>query len=218
MRKRVTSLAAASALALTMGAAALPAQATHATHGTPGTKPLSAVLTADGNKFDHNSKDFDIVTEAVLAVLAAKPNSPVGLLTKGDVALTAFVPNDRAFRLLVKDLTGKKYKSEKTIFSKVASLGIDTVESVLLYHVVPGRTIDSTVAVKANGVRLKTGNGDSLKIQVRRHGSLIKISDRDYNSRNARVIAVDVNKGNKQIAHVVDRVIRPLDLPPLKKH
>lgn len=212
MRKLAAGIATASALALTLGAAALPAQATQ------GTKPLSAVLTADGNKFDRNSKDFDIVTEAVLAVLAAKPNSPVGLLTKGDVALTAFVPNDQAFRLLVKSLTGKKYKSEKKVFSKVAGLGIDTVESVLLYHVVPGKTIDSSVAVKADGVRLKTGNGDSLKIQVRKNGSLVKISDRDYNSRNARVIAVDVNKGNKQIAHVVDRVIRPVDLPPLNKH
>ena len=31
------------------------------------------------------------------------------------------------------------------------------------------------------------------------------------------LLGVDVNEGNKQIAHVVDRVIRPLDLPPTKK-
>ncbi|HEX6887963.1 MAG TPA: fasciclin domain-containing protein [Candidatus Nanopelagicales bacterium] len=211
MRKLVTGIAAASAAALAMGVAAVPAQAAE------GTQPLSAVLTADGNQFDKNSKDFDIVTEAVLAVLAAKPSSPVGLLTKGDVALTAFVPNDEAFRLLVKDLTGKTYSSEKTIFSKVAGLGIDTVETVLLYHVVPGKTIPASVAVKADRVGLGTGTGDTFMIQVRGGGTLIKISDRDYNSRNARVIAADVNDGNKQIAHVVDRVIRPLDLPPVKK-
>ena len=156
-------------------------------------------------------------SEAALAVLAAKPNSAVGLLTKGDVALTAFVPNDQAFRLLVKDLTGKTYKSEKTIFSKVAGLGIDTVEGVLLYHVVPGATIPAKEAKKANGAALPTGNGDTFTVQVRGNGKLIKISDRDYNSRNARVIGVDVNAGNKQIAHVVDRVIRPVDLPPVKK-
>ncbi len=50
-----------------------------------GHRSLAAVLTADGNRFDRNWQDYDIVTEAVLAVLAAKPDSPVGLLTKGNV-------------------------------------------------------------------------------------------------------------------------------------
>lgn len=210
MRKIVAGIAAASAVALAVGVAP-------AASAADGTNSLAAVLTSDTNQFDSNSKDFDIVTEAALAVLAAKPSSPVSLLTKGDVALTAFVPNDQAFRLLVKDLTGKTYKSEKTIFSKVAGLGIDTVETVLLYHVVPGATIDSSIAVKADRVGLATGTGDTFMVQVRKNGTLIKISDRDYNSRNARVIGVDVNAGNMQIAHVVDRVIRPLDLPPTKK-
>ena len=30
----------------------------------------------DGNKFDKNKKDYDILTEAVLAVLAEKPTVP----------------------------------------------------------------------------------------------------------------------------------------------
>jgi uncharacterized surface protein with fasciclin (FAS1) repeats len=206
MRKIVTGVAAASALALTMGAAAIPASAAE------GTNPLGAVLTSDSNQFDSNSKDFDIVTEAALAVLAAKPNSAVGLLLQGDVALTAFVPNDQAFRILVDSLTGKSYKSEKTIFNKVAGLGIDTVETVLLYHVVPGATIPASVAVTADRVGLGTGTGDTFMVQVRKGGTLIKLSDRDYNSRNPRVIATDVNEGNKQIAHVIDRVLRPIDL------
>ena len=36
--------------------------------------------------------------------------------------------------------------------------------------------------------------------------------DRDPNARNPRVIAPDINKGNKQIAHGINRVLRPLDL------
>jgi hypothetical protein len=39
---------------------------------------LVAVLTADGNQFDSNWYDYDIVTEAVVAVLTAKPESAVG--------------------------------------------------------------------------------------------------------------------------------------------
>ena len=67
-------------------------------------------------------------------MLAAKPNSKVKALTDGTVTLTAFIPNDQAFRLLVKDLTGIAPKSEKQIFNAVAKLGIPTVEAVLLYH------------------------------------------------------------------------------------
>ncbi|MEU8606839.1 hypothetical protein AB0C29_02390 [Actinoplanes sp. NPDC048791] len=39
-------------------------------------------LLKDKSGFDHNSKDFDILTAAVLAVLKAKPNSPVKVLTR----------------------------------------------------------------------------------------------------------------------------------------
>jgi uncharacterized surface protein with fasciclin (FAS1) repeats len=212
MRKIATGIAAASALALAMSTAGPASADDHL-----GTTPLAAVLTADGNKFDRNKNDYDIVTEAVLAVLAEKPSSPVGLLTDGEAALTAFVPNDEAFRKLVKDLTGKTYKRERTVFNKVAGLGIDTVEAVLLYHVVPGKTIDAATAVKADRVGLGTANGDTFMVQVRGNGSLIKLSDRDYNSRNPRVNVADVNVGNVQIAHGIDRVLRPMDLPPTKR-
>ena len=40
-----------------------------------GHRSLAKLLTSDGNTFDKNKHDFDIVTQAVLAVLAAKPNS-----------------------------------------------------------------------------------------------------------------------------------------------
>jgi uncharacterized surface protein with fasciclin (FAS1) repeats len=208
MRKSLaTGIAAASAVGLALGAASPASAAT-------GTKPLSEVLTADGNHFDMNWSDYDIVTEAVLAVLKAKPDSAVGVLADGKTALTAFIPNDQAFRYLVRDLTGKRPATEKATFAAVASLGIPTVETVLLYHVVPGKTITAKQALKANGVRLKTAAGKTIKVQVR--GTTVKLSDKDYNSRNPRVNKADINKGNKQIAHGIDRVLRPMDLPPTK--
>ncbi|MEZ5350721.1 MAG: hypothetical protein R2714_16205 [Microthrixaceae bacterium] len=39
------------------------------------------MLLSDGDEFDRDAYDFDIATQAVLAVLEAKPDSPVGLLT-----------------------------------------------------------------------------------------------------------------------------------------
>ena len=214
MRKTVAGVAAASALAL-VATGVGPAAA-----ADMGTKSLAEVLTADDGGFDKNNKDFDIVTAAVLAVLEAKPESAVGVLADGTVALTAFVPNDKAFKILARQVTGKKIKTEKKAFKEISALGVDTVETVLLYHVVPGATIDSSGALKANGVKLQTALGETTKVQVRgqKKNKFIKLSDKDYNSRNARVNAPDVNKGNMQIAHGVDRVLRPLDLPPVLDH
>lgn len=41
----------------------------------------------------------------------------------------------------------------------------------------------------------------------------VRLIDADTNDRDARVVTFDVNKGNRQIAHSVDRVLRPIDLP-----
>ena len=121
MRKIAAGIAAASAAALAAGALAAPAA-----NAADGNKSLAAVLTADNAQFDKNCKDFDIVTEAALAVLDGQAELEVGVLTKGDVALTAFMPNDKAFRTLVKDLTGKTPSSEKKTFAAVAGLAAST--------------------------------------------------------------------------------------------
>ncbi|CAN7224736.1 fasciclin domain-containing protein [Knoellia sp. LjRoot47] len=180
-----------------------------------GTRSLAAVLTADGNQFDRNWYDYDIVTEAVLAVIANKPNSPVALLADGNVALTAFIPNDRAFQALVKDIAGTRLSSEKAVFEAVAGLGIDTVETVLLYHVVPGATITAKQAAASNGAALTTAHGGTVGVRVlSKRLPLIQLRDKDTNDRNPYInpFAVNINKGNKQIAHGLTGVLRPVDL------
>ena len=191
-------------------APAAPAAASSANSHKLGTKSLVTVLTADKSGFDRNRADFDVLTAAVKAVLAAKPKSAVGVLANGKVRATAFIPNDGAFAVLVRDLTGKSLRNEADVFKAVASLGIPTVEKVLLYHVVPGKTIDSKAALKANGVRLHTAAGLSVKVRV--IGKTIFLQDKDPDARNPRVIAADINKGNRQIAHAIDRVLRPVNL------
>jgi len=226
LRHRVAAATAAAALAATGLALAPTAQAsaptaTKAPAAAPavakaavGTTSLAAVLTAGGVAFDKNWTDYDIVTAAVLAVLKAKPTSAVKVLTDGTVALTAFIPNDRAFQKLVKSLSGKTLRSEKAVFAAVAALGIPTVEAVLLYHVVPGATITAAMALKSNGALLTTALGSTIRVRVYRHGPTISLWDKDYNSRNPRVILsqTDINAGNAQIAHGIDRVLRPVNL------
>jgi hypothetical protein len=205
---------ATAALAAAVGATALvpaPALAGAAPPAQKGNTSLAEVLGADGVKFDQSWNDFDVVEAAVYAVLDAKPASPVGLLADGDVRLTALVPTDKAFRVLVKDLTGRKLNNEKMVFRKVASLGIDTVETVLLYHVVPGATLDSKKVVAADGATVPTalaGAGVTVKVK----GSTIKLIDLDHDDFNPKVVVADINKGNKQIAHAINKVLRPADL------
>ena len=171
-----------------------------------GTNSLAAVLTAKSS-FDKKSKNFDILTAAVLAVLEAKPESPVKLLTDGTAALTAFIPTDGAFKSLVKALTKKNPKSEAAAFKTVAGLGINKVEQILLYHVVPGTGIVSEAAAAANGASLATAlAGKSIKVSVR--GNNINLGD--YSKlKDPRVSAVDINRGNVQIAHAINAVLLP---------
>ena len=213
MKRRVPAILAASALAL--GAVQATAPAASAAKA-PGEDSLAALLTSDGNTFDKNKSDFDIVTEAALAVVAAKPDSPVALLADGSKRLTVFAPTDEAFRLLAKDLTGKTIKSEKKIFEALVDLaGVDTIETVLLYHVVPGKTLTSNKVLKADGAKLTTAQGGKITVKVKTKPSVsVTLKDRDKNAQDPKAVlkALDLNKGNKQVAHGIDRVLRPIDL------
>ncbi len=212
MRNRITATASAFAVAaLTVSALATPAGAATAPAAKVGTTSLATVLAADGHHFDHNWNDFDILDKAVTTVLKAKPDSKVAVLTKGNKRVTAFLPTDRAFRKLVRSLTGKAPHTEKATFNKLAKVAdVATIEAVLLYHVVPGVTITKAQAAKSDGAKLTTAQGGTIKVNVTRKE--VVLGDKDTNSRNARIISFNINKGNKQIAHGVDRVLRPIDL------
>jgi hypothetical protein len=210
--RRLGVIATTLGLATTAAIAAAPA----ATAADPGTRSLAAVLTSDGNKFDGNWYDYDIVTEAVLAVLGAKPKSPVGLLTDGTVPLTAFIPNDRAFQVLAYDLT-KKWPTteEKTFTALVGAVGVDAIEQVLLYHVVPGAAITKKAAVNANGATLTTAQGGTIGVRVyNKYLPVVELRDKDTNDVNPFLNprALDLNAGNAQVAHGIVFVLRPLDL------
>ncbi len=217
MNKRTTARlasVAAGALAITgLGAAGAAPDAAAA----QGNRPLVKVLGADGTGFDRNAHDFDVVEAAVLAVLAEKPDSPLAAITKGKQRLTVFLPTDGAFRRLVKDLTGQTPKREQAVFKRVAAAAgdIDTLETVLLYHVVAGKTLTSpkVVAAAEQGASVETAAGASFGVRADGNGR-IRLADADRDDKDPRAIPrlLDVNRGNKQVAHGINRVLRPLDL------
>ena len=211
--RHVTS--AFTALVLTgtaLGVATTPAQS--AESQAAGTRSLAKLLAADGNRFDTNPRDFDILDRAIRTVLKAKPESPVAVLKDGKVALTAFAPTDQAFRLLAQEVTGTQIASERKVYAALAQVAdVNTTEQLLLYHAVPGKTITYKQAKASDGARLQMGNGARVRVKV--VDGFVTLVDGDKNDRNAQVIPKlkNLNKGNRQIAHGVDRVLRPFDLP-----
>jgi uncharacterized surface protein with fasciclin (FAS1) repeats len=171
---------------------------------------LAQVLDVGNQAYDKNWADFDILTAAVNAVLEAKPTSAVAVLADADTKLTAFVPTDRAFRKLVKDLTGKTLKKEENVFAAVAGLGIPLVERVLLYHVVLGDPINRQTALGVpSGTKLETAEGSDLTVRV---GTALILRDLAPKNSNPKVILnrTDINAAGNQIAHAIDRVLLPI--------
>jgi uncharacterized surface protein with fasciclin (FAS1) repeats len=180
-----------------------------------GTRSLAKVLAADGNRFDQNWQDFDILDRAFRLVLAAKPGSPVGVLKDGKQALTAFAPTDQAFRRLAQDVSGKRYASERAVFRALKQLAdVKTTEQLLLYHAVAGETITYKRLRASDGEKLQTAAGDGMTVTVRVRRDGVVLVDLDPNDANARVVPglKNLNKGNRQIAHGINRVLRPFDL------
>ena len=209
---RLTSAVAAGVLGAVTLVATPPAGAAAAPRHE---RSLATVLAADGNRLDRNWQDFDILDKAVHRVLASNPASPVGVLADGSVRLTAFLPTDLAFRRLVTDLTGKRRHTELGVLRAVNRLvDVDTLESVLLYHVVPGATITYRRAQHADGARLSTAlKGGFLRVQVTKKRQVL-LRDADTNDRNPLVLRSlrNINHGNRQIAHGINLVLRPVDL------
>jgi uncharacterized surface protein with fasciclin (FAS1) repeats len=213
MKKALISTAAV--LAVSATAMVAPAQSANAQVMKPGTTSLAEVLASDGSSFDKNWNDFDILEAAVTAVLANDKKSAVAVLADGTTRLTAFAPTDKAFKKLAQDLSGKKFTTEKKVTTWLAkNAGIDTIETVLLYHVVVGSTLDSGKVLKSDGAELTTAQGGTVTVKVSGSGknTAVTLVDQDPNAKDAQVIVLDINKGNRQIAHGINRVLRPLDL------
>ncbi len=205
LRARVAAVAVATGVLVAPLALASPAQA------EPGTKSLASILLKDTTEgvpnFDKNGQDFDILTAAVLAVLDADPESPVSLLTDGEVRLTAFIPVDAGFVRTSKAL-GVEAKTEKGLVNKlVDAFGVDGIEQILLYHVVPGAKINAKAAAASDGAMLTMANDQTVKVNVTRDGIFLK--DKNNDVANPKVIVTDINKGNEQIAHAINRVLLP---------
>jgi uncharacterized surface protein with fasciclin (FAS1) repeats len=132
----------------------------------------------------------DIVDTAIAGkfntlVAAVKAAGLVDTL-KGPGPFTVFAPTDEAFAKLpagaLEDLLRPENKAK--------------LQSVLTYHVVPGRVMSRDV-MKLNSA--KTAEGSTIKIKASQKGVMVN---------DAHVVKADIDASNGVI-HVIDKVILP---------
>ena len=154
---------------------------------------------------------------AARAVVDAKPGSAVAALADPNAALTVFAPNDRAFQVLVASLTGKWYGTEAGVVNGlVGALGssaIDTIEAVLLYHVLGGKVTFSD-AKAASGASVPTVLGPTIGIRYYPWINTLVLVDKDPDAFNPWVVNSkrDIMVGNS-VVHGIALVLRPVNLP-----
>ena len=196
----------AAAATIPMGVAA--ASAAPASGG--GSTTIAQVLLGDSaaddaNGFDRRWLDYDIATQAVLLFpdLVAAASDP-------SASLTVFLPNDRAFRNLVRELTGTWPRTEQATFDAVAGLGLDTVKAVLTYHIV-GAKLSPLTLLRSNGDQQATLNGATFTVKVR--AILIRLQDNDPDAGDPYVVQPNVGgRLANGYVHGISAVLRPADL------
>ncbi|CAB1083489.1 Secreted and surface protein containing fasciclin-like repeats [Olavius algarvensis Delta 1 endosymbiont] len=154
---------------------------------------MPALLLA-GNYGSKTKTSMDIVDTAVSAksfntlVAALKAADLVDVL-RGDGPFTVFAPTDAAFAKLPAGTVENLLKPENKA----------KLQSILTYHVVPGRYMAADVLKMSSA---KTVNGKSF---------MVSMSGGDAMVDNAKIVKTDIMASNGVI-HVIDSVILPKDM------
>lgn len=104
----------------------------------------------------------------------------------GDI-YTVFAPSEEAFAAL----------GSGTLTTLINDP--DTLRNILLYHVLPGTTVNAAQAVELVGIDIGTGNGSTVQLSQRSDGLYVQ---------NSRITITDIPAVNGVI-HVIDAVLIP---------
>jgi uncharacterized surface protein with fasciclin (FAS1) repeats len=110
---------------------------------------------------------------------------------KGPGPFTVFAPTDEAFQKLEKSKPG-------TLAMLLKPENKETLVKILTYHVVSGRVMAADVVKLKNGTKVKTLNGKSLTVGLKKGVMVDK----------ANVVKTDI-KASNGVIHVIDSVILP---------
>ncbi len=156
-----------------------------------------AVAASSANGPDDNPYDYDLLIAAVTATGLA----PV--LSDNSQRFTVFAPNDRAFARLVADLSGSYPASEQAALDTVvATLGVDKIKNVLLYHVVAGSKLGPLQVIFAGS--LSMANRGTVEPRG------LRLKDDTPSLRDPRLLLYGLNiRASNGVIHTIDRVLVP---------
>ena len=218
MKLRTRIAAAAAAAALVSGAGLAVAPSASATSNKTILSVVSSVDRFTSTEKDgldrfrwdqRNWYDFDILTAAVVA----DNGTLLGAVQDPTTAVTLFAPNDRAFQLLAKDLTGKWLWTEQAVLNAIVgavTAGNVNLRNVLTYHVVGDKFLKADV-VPLIGSPIPTLNGGTITVQAPNRFGFIEIKDEVDSFRNPYLITTDIDAGNSVI-HSISRVLVPANV------
>ncbi|MEO1057124.1 MAG: fasciclin domain-containing protein [Actinomycetota bacterium] len=170
---------------------------------------VDVVIEASGaSGFDNNSRDYDLLREALLATGLAS-----AVASTDDI--TVFAPTDHAFIKLAEDLGFEGEVTEQAVFDFLAAAGAaptredsTLLADILLYHVAPdARSV----------FRLRfAGDIPTLLPEATVDVFFNRVRDGDPDDRDARIRRPRNLRADNGIIHTVDRVLRPsnIDAPP----
>ena len=164
----------------------------------PAGSVVDVVVDASGGGTpDRNPRDYDILVQAVLATGLA----PV--LADTSQTYTVFGPNDRAFKRLVRELSGRYPRSEQAALDAITStLSLEQIKDVLLYHVVAGKRLSPLQVVFSRSLTM--ANGGTIKPRF------LRLHDANDAFRDPRLVIRGLNiPASNGVIHTIDRVLVP---------
>ena len=139
-----------------------------------------------------NIVDTAIAAGSFNTLVAALQATGLDATLASEGPFTVFAPTDAAFAEL----------GDETINALLADP--ETLSDILLYHVIPGASVDSTTAISLAGTSAEAANGDEFAISLDDGNLFINMS---------QVTSTDIMTSNG-IIHVIDKVLLPpADMP-----
>lgn len=198
-KKNTVSVITAAVAALVLVGPIAPANA-HGSAAPTGSIVDVAVAASGGGTPDNNPYDYDLLVQALGATGLAS------VLSDTSRRFTVFAPNDRAFLRLVTDVTGAAPASEAAALTTITTtLSVDQISGLLLYHVVPDRSLGAVEVLLSKSLTM--ANGGVVKPRF------TTLRDENTALRDPRLILKSLNiRASNGVLHGIDRVLVPAAL------